>query len=87
MTAFLTDGPSMSNEWDDDYDSQDDSDVESETVECSNCGHDVYEDAVQCPICNEYITQGQSAWEGKPAWWAILGLLGIVAVIFALSGL
>lgn len=79
----------MSEDWDEDYENDwtDDSDAESDTVECPSCGRDVYEDAFACPHCDEYITHGASAWNGKPAWWAILGLLGIIAVIFALSGL
>ena len=28
---------------------------ESTTVECPNCGEQVYEDAEQCPLCQQYI--------------------------------
>ncbi len=79
--------------WDDDWpeedwdeDNWDDDDVESYTVACPECGTDVYEDAEQCPACGNYIVHSSSAyvWQGRPVWWIVIGLLGIIAVIFAL---
>ncbi|MBN2473078.1 MAG: zinc-ribbon domain-containing protein [Pirellulales bacterium] len=58
----------------------------SETVPCPQCGADVYEDAVQCPACGTYITHEANVWSGRPAWWIVLGLLGILAVILTLAG-
>ena len=58
-----------------------DDDGETPTIDCPACGATVYEDAEQCPVCGEYITQSTSAWDGKPLWWIILGLLGIFAVL------
>ena len=50
---------------------------------------DVYEDAVRCPVCENYITQGGPAasWADRPWWWVILGLLGTLAAILFLTGL
>jgi hypothetical protein len=56
----------------------------SETVPCPACGAEVYEDADQCPACGEYITADTRIWSGKPTWWIILGVLGILAVMAAL---
>ena len=57
----------------------------SETLPCPECGAEVYEDSERCPHCGHYITTGSgSLWAGRPAWWVLLGLLGIVAVVFAL---
>ena len=67
-----------------DYDETDDD--STETVPCSQCGIDVYEDAVQCPNCGSYIDTNTSVWAGRPAWWIALGLLGLLAVILALAG-
>jgi MYXO-CTERM domain-containing protein len=49
------------------------------------CGVDIYEDAVQCPLCGQYLTRTSSAWSGRPAWWLLLGALGILAVILTFA--
>ena len=56
----------------------------SETVPCAQCGAEVYEDAVRCPNCGAYLTHDTNTWSGRPGWWIILGLLGILAVILVL---
>lgn len=76
--------------WDDndpdeyDYETGDD---ESETVPCPSCGEPIYEDSEHCPYCGEYVTFSTSAWEGRPLWWIVQGLIGVAAVIFVVSGL
>lgn len=79
-------------DWDDDADEWDDDDwgdddEPADTVPCPNCREPVYEDAVQCPACGEYIVRGGrgSTWEGKPMWWIVLAALGIIATIVALA--
>ena len=73
-------------EYDDEYDQPWDDDSPEETVPCSHCGEDVYEDAVQCPACGSYITRSSSSvYEGKPIWWILLGVIGTVATILALT--
>jgi hypothetical protein len=66
---------------DDDFD-----DESTETVPCCQCGAQVYEDAIRCPACGAYLTHHTSLWSGRPGWWILLGLLGILAVILALAG-
>ena len=75
-------------EFDDEFDESefDDGDDSTETVPCSECGADVYEDAVQCPHCGSYIMAQTNVWAGRPGWWIALGLLGVLAVILALAG-
>jgi hypothetical protein len=71
----------------DDVDYYDDDGV-GEVVACPSCGVEVYEDAEQCPSCGDYIVHTAvvgHAWKDRPLWWIALGLLGIVAVITALS--
>jgi hypothetical protein len=58
--------------------------AESLEVACPHCGADVFEDAEQCPHCGEYIVHSTSPWDGRPFWWRLLGVLGIVAVIVSL---
>lgn len=84
----------MSPEFDDrpledwEYPDQDefDDDDDTATVTCAACGAEIYEDAPQCPVCGEYVTASRGThWEGRPVWWIALGLLGIIAVIYALA--
>ena len=57
-------------------------DDETETVECSKCGCDIYEGAEQCPLCGEWQSpQQRTVWTGRPKWFLLLGVLGIVGVI------
>lgn len=72
------------NAWDDD-DADDeawnDDDDASETVACPACGAEVYEDALRCPRCGEYVTHSTSHFAGRPWWWIALGIAGVIAVI------
>ena len=67
---------------DDDYAGYDDD--ESETIPCSECGAEIHEDAVQCPVCGHYVTRSTSPWDDKPVWWVILGTAGVFATLLAL---
>jgi hypothetical protein len=74
-------------DWDDaeDPEGDDDHDVpEAHVAPCPHCHEDVYDDAEQCPSCGEYIVHSRSAWHGRPTWWVLGGLLGIIAVIWLL---
>jgi hypothetical protein len=62
-----------------------DEDDESELVECGHCGAEIYEDSPQCPVCGEYLSASTSAWSGRSWWWIAAGLVGIAAVIYALT--
>jgi len=70
---------------DDEFPDGDDHDDLSQTLPCPECGLEVYEDAVRCPHCGNYITHDTSVWSGRPVWWIALGLLGTLAVILALA--
>jgi len=74
-------------DWDDDEpdDDWEDDDLEASTIPCPKCGIDIYEDAVRCPLCGEYITRTHSVWSDKPWWWKLVGLLGIIAMIWGLA--
>ena len=75
-------------EWDDE-DWPDDDDGETLTISCPNCRADIYEDAEQCPHCGEYVerTATSAVWDGRPGWWILLGALGIIATIVALTAM
>jgi hypothetical protein len=62
-----------------------DDNLDTPTRECPRCGADVYEDVEQCPRCEAWITADTSAWSGRSVWWVILGVLGSIALIWALS--
>jgi hypothetical protein len=67
--------------WDDDALDDD----TAEVMPCPECGAEIYEDAEQCPVCGCYVTFGTSPWSGRSPIWIVLGIAGIVAVIFVLS--
>ena len=73
-----------SEEWDDDDGPDDES--ESTTTECIKCGCEIYDDASRCPLCGEYQVGDRSltVWEGRPLWWKVGGLLGIIAVLLGI---
>ncbi len=63
----------------------DDSEDETPTRQCPRCGVDVYEDANQCPLCGSWLTTDTNPWSGRAWWWTALAVLGIVALIWALT--
>lgn len=69
-----------------DADWPDDDDGETLTIPCPFCKADIYEESEQCPHCGEYVVRSSTAWNGKPIWWIILGILGIIAMMFARAG-
>ncbi len=56
----------------------------TDTVTCPECGADVYEDADVCPVCGEFLIPDTRPWSGKPTWWIVLGILGVIATAAAL---
>jgi hypothetical protein len=82
---------SSDDDWPDDDasddESWDDDDDSSETVPCPHCGAEMYEDSIRCPVCGEYVTHGASALSGRPMWYILLGIAGVIAAIAALLGL
>lgn len=74
--------------WDNDQFDDDDCDSDdspADTIRCNNCGTSIYEDSVRCPHCGWYVTADTSIWSGRPGWWILLGLAGIVAAIVAFA--
>ena len=71
-------------DWENPEPDEDDSDA-SDTSPCPSCGEAIYEDAVRCPFCGDYVSAGSaSLFAGRSYWFIVLGILGIVAVIVAL---
>ncbi|WP_417379305.1 zinc ribbon domain-containing protein [Gimesia sp.] len=78
----------MEEDWESDYDTdytdEPDFDEETSTIECPNCGADVYEEAPACPVCGEYIGVDTHPFSERPRWWVSLGILGVIATILTL---
>lgn len=74
-------------DWDDDEFCEDDDDDSVELIACPHCSAEIYEDAVRCPVCGEYIIKSTSPMAGRPLWFVLLGLAGIIAVIVGLARL
>jgi predicted RNA-binding Zn-ribbon protein involved in translation (DUF1610 family) len=65
-------------------DNEEEDDDEVELGECPKCGMEIYEDAVRCPLCGEYIGRpSNSMLVGRPWWFVLLALLGVLAVLYA----
>jgi predicted RNA-binding Zn-ribbon protein involved in translation (DUF1610 family) len=64
-------------------------DEENLTETCPSCGMEIYEDAVRCPHCGDYITFSSTGylWSKCSGWWMALAILGILATLLVLSGL
>jgi hypothetical protein len=60
-------------------------DDEAELLACPECGAEIYEEAERCPVCGNYIVHETNVWAGRPTWWIVLGLAGILSTILALS--
>lgn len=74
-------------DWDDDPDDLNADDLDADepvTVACPVCGAEMYEDSPRCPVCESYVTPSTSRWHGKPVWWVVLGLAGVVAFLYLL---
>ena len=69
---------------DDEFPDQCDDDDLTETAPCPGCGVDVYEDAEKCPACGAYISHQSSIFAGRPVWWIVLAVLGVLATIVTL---
>ncbi len=67
------------------FDDWDDEVSAVEMITCPNCGCEVYEEALQCPACGEYVSHATHPFSGRPWWWIILGLIGIGATIYVLA--
>jgi DNA-directed RNA polymerase subunit RPC12/RpoP len=82
----------MTNTWrehefddpDDDAFEDEGSDAEGDTIRCQQCGASIYEDSVRCPHCGWYVTPDTSPWSGRPAWWILLAVAGIAALVVVL---
>lgn len=72
-------------DFEDELPDEDQLDETSETVPCPECGAEIYEDAERCPVCGQYVIHRRDVWAGRPLWWIVLGLLGVVAVVVILA--
>lgn len=61
-------------------DPEDDDFGEAPSIECPNCGAEIFSEL--CPYCDEFVTDtNTSVLAGKPWWFVMLALLGIVTFI------
>jgi hypothetical protein len=67
----------------DSYDTRDGLDDDC-YISCAHCGEVVYDDSPDCPYCGQDTTGAGGRWADRGIWWKVLGLLGTVAVLWAL---
>ena len=67
---------------DSEYPDPPDDDERQDTSVCPSCSSEVFEDAVQCPVCGEYVTHSTTV---QPIWrWTAVGIL-LILVWYLLS--
>ena len=67
-------------DWDEpDEDESSESDDGPDTVTCPYCKEEVYEDAVRCPRCENYISREDAPPTQHPRW-IIFGALAVLAI-------
>lgn len=77
---------SPDDEWDDDdLEDYGDDEEEEPTILCPYCRAEIWEEAIQCPECGEYVSQEdrQARYEWRPRW--IICTAVILLLLFALS--
>lgn len=57
-----------------DWEDEDSSDDEEETISCPYCKRQIHEDSVRCPHCEQYLSEEDAPPSRKP-WWIIVGVL------------
>jgi hypothetical protein len=57
---------------------------ETSTDTCPHCGAQVYEDAEQCPVCGQYITDENAPRTSHPRWVVWTAVVLLVPLIYAL---
>jgi len=63
-----------------------DEDAEDSTVTCPECGGEMHHDAEMCRHCGYFLEDASHNHPlvGKPGWFVILGILGVLATLAAL---
>ncbi|MEM8734248.1 MAG: hypothetical protein AAGG44_08500 [Planctomycetota bacterium] len=69
-------------EWDDSADEGWDDD-ETSTVPCPFCKREIYEEAIRCPYCDQYVEGLSSPKPSQPTW--VLWTAVLLLVLFALG--
>lgn len=74
--------------WDTDNSYGDETDLDDdgyETILCDGCGNDVYEDMPQCPHCGHFVTRSRSPFAGRPNWYVVCAIIGVLVTMFVLA--
>ena len=53
-------------------------DEQTDTLRCRHCGEEIFADADRCPVCGKDAPAGGSLWAGRPIWWLLLAVIGIL---------
>jgi hypothetical protein len=66
--------------WNEEFEDTDD---QVDTIACSNCRVEIYDEAEQCPHCGEYVSLATSPFAAKPFWVRCLMVMIIIFLIAA----
>lgn len=68
-------------DWNDSEDDFGPEDDDEPTVPCPHCRAEIHEDAPQCPVCGEYLSEEDAHRSGRPLWVIATAIIVLLAVI------
>jgi hypothetical protein len=74
-----------SDDFNDDFDDEPDgdADVDDDVMPCPYCGAEIYEDAVRCPECDEYLSDAERTTTAQPRWVIATAVIVLAALLWA----
>jgi uncharacterized paraquat-inducible protein A len=73
---------------DDEFDGEESDDAEADddeaTMPCPYCGAAIYDDAVRCAVCDEYLNDAERTTTLQPRWVAVTAAIVLAAFLWAL---
>jgi uncharacterized paraquat-inducible protein A len=72
---------------DDGFPDEDEDAADGDTIACPHCGAEIYEDAVRCPECEQYLSDEERTTTNQPRWVAVTAilLLALLTAFFLLG--
>ena len=70
----------MNDEEEDDVDADD---ADDDTMPCPYCGAAIYDDAVRCPKCDQYLSDEERTTTNQPRWVIVTAAILLAGLLWA----
>lgn len=60
--------------------------LDDEQAPCPHCGAEIYADAVQCPVCQTYVSWDTGPFAGRSPRWVLLCKVGVSLALLGMLG-